>query len=86
MKHTDPLFRTYAQHVDDGCNVCGLDKTIMCPKNRSFIGRHLSDPEKFYINENKRCHRFILSQREREKRDKEMLHKLSENIQIDIEI
>lgn len=62
------------------CHVCLANYTNMCPSNHDFIGRKLSEPN--FITAGK-CHRFMITPQELEKRHKEVMRKLHHNIEVD---
>lgn len=73
------MFEQETHGVTDSCEHCRWFETAMCPNNDNFIGRTLFDvgqkQSKYRI-----CHRFVLTNKERERRWQQVLDKLHENI------
>lgn len=64
---------------NDGCHVCMWQKTKMCPHQENFIGNHLRDPEKI-SNRIEICHRYMITNQERQRRWQITMQKLHENL------
>lgn len=76
---TDYMFEQPTHGVKDTCDVCRWFKTTMCPHNDAFVGRPLFDTAQT-MREYRTCHRFTLTNKERERRWQQVMDKMHENI------
>ena len=82
MMEMSVVFKMPEPHGRNRCSVCMLDMTEMCPRSRGFVGRFMS--ETGYDTKHHTCHRFMITENERQTRYKEVLEKLHQNIKVDI--
>lgn len=74
------MFEKATLGVIDTCKQCRWLQTEMCPRHVDFVGRHLREPSDYPTI----CHRFTITQEERERRWQQVMDKLHENLGDDI--
>lgn len=64
---------------DNKCTVCRWDNTTACPLHHDYIGRKLFD-EYLSIGRVKICHRFVMTDTEKERRWNLTMQTLNSNL------
>lgn len=63
--------------VENQCYQCRWERTAMCPYSDQYRGRVMFDTS---LRRNNACHRFVMTEAERERRWQQVMNKMSENL------
>jgi len=75
----DTLFESLENDIPVKCYHCRWIYSKMCPRDVDYVGRYMSNPDIIKKRRDNICHRFVMTNDERERRWNQVMYKLHEN-------